>query len=45
MKKEKKRYFSNLDMNNYTDNNMFWNTVKPLCSNYGGGSQKITTFY
>ena len=29
-------------MNNYTDNNKFWDTVKPLFSNYGGGSQKIT---
>ena len=28
-------------MNNYTDNKKFWNTVKPLFSNYGGGSQKI----
>ena len=29
-------------MNNYTDNKKFWNTVKPLFSNVGGGSQKIT---
>ena len=29
-------------MNNYTDNKKFWNTVKPLFSTYGGGSQKIT---
>ena len=41
LKKEKKRYFSNLNMNNYTDNKKFWNTVKPLFSNYGG-PQKIT---
>ena len=33
--KEKKKYFSNLDMKNYTDNKKFWNTVKPLFSNYG----------
>ena len=38
IKKEKKKYFSNLNMNNYTDNKKFWNTVKPLFSNYGGGS-------
>ena len=42
IKKEKKKYFSNLNMNNYTDNKKFWNKVKPLFSNYGGGSQKIT---
>ena len=29
-------------MNHYTDNKKFWNTVKPLFSNYCGGSQKIT---
>ena len=29
-------------MNNYTDNKKFWKTVKPLFSNCGGGSQKIT---
>ena len=29
-------------MNDYTDNKKIWNTVKPLFSNYGGGSQKIT---
>ena len=42
LKKEKKRYFSNLKLNNFTDNKKFWNTVKPLFSNCGGGSQKIT---
>ena len=42
IKKEKKRYFSNLHMSNYTDNKKFWNTVKPLFSNHGGVSQKIT---
>ena len=29
-------------MNNYTDNKKFWNTVKPLFSNFGGCSQKVT---
>ena len=28
-------------MTNYTDNKKFWNTVKPLLSNYNGGSKKI----
>ena len=42
MKKEKRRYFNNLHINKFTDNKKFWNTVKPLFSNSGGGSQKIT---
>ena len=42
LKKEKKRYFSNLDLNNYTDNKKFWQTVKPLFSNSSIGTQKIT---
>ena len=42
MKREKKRYFTNLDVKNYTDNKKFWNTVKPLFSSCGGCSQKIT---
>ena len=42
IKKEKRRYFSNLQMNNFIDNKKFWNTVKPLFSNNDGGSQKIT---
>jgi hypothetical protein len=42
IKKEKRKYFANLNMNKYTDNKQFWNTVKPLFSNCAGGSQKIT---
>ena len=42
LKKEKKKYFTNIDMNNFTDNKKFWSTVKPLFSNYNGGSKKIT---
>ena len=42
MKKEKKRFFSTLDLNNFTDNKKFWNTVKPLFSEAGVGSRKIT---
>ena len=41
LKSEKKRYFSNLDLSNYTDNKKFWKTVKPLLSG-GNGTQKIT---
>ena len=38
----KKRYFSSINIINFTDNKMFWKTVKPLFSNYNGGSQNIT---
>ena len=30
-KKERKKYYENLDLRKITDNNKFWNTVKPLC--------------
>ena len=40
LKKEKKRYYSSINVNNYTDNKKFWNTIKPLFSNYNGGSKK-----
>ena len=42
MRKEKKCFFSNLNLNNFMDNKKFWNTVKPLFSETGGGSRKIT---
>ena len=32
MKKEKRKYFTNLNMKNYLDNKKFWNTVKPFFS-------------
>ena len=31
-KKERVKYFANLDINKYTDNIKFWNTVKPMLS-------------
>ena len=43
MKKEKKTYFSNLNLNNYNDNKKFWNTVKPLFSNKQNTLQKNIT--
>ena len=42
LKREKKKYFHNLDTKNYADNKKFWRTVKPLFSNSTGGSQKVT---
>ena len=42
LKKERKKYFGNLDLKNFTDNKKFWNTVKPLFTKIKGGSQRIT---
>ena len=42
LKKEKKNYFGNLDLNKITDNKKFWNTIKPLFSDSSGKSSKIT---
>ena len=41
-KKERVKYFANLDLNKYTDNIKFWHTVKPMLSNSGSGKSKIT---
>ena len=41
-KRERVKYFANLDLNKYTDNIKFWNTVKPMFSNTGVGRNKIT---
>ena len=39
-KKERKRFFNNLDASFVTDNKLFWNTMKPFFSNKGNyGSQ------
>ena len=41
-KKEKKTFYSNLDLNEITDNKKFWKTLKPLFSDKGPRKQKIT---
>ena len=41
-KKERAKYFANLDLNKYTDNVKFWCTVKPMFSSSGVGHNKIT---
>ena len=41
-KKERVKYFANLDLNKYTNNIKFWHTVKPLFSNSSLGRTKIT---
>ena len=40
-KKERSKYFANLDLNKYTDNIKFWNTVKRMFSGSGNGPKKI----
>ena len=41
-KRERTKYFASLDLNNYTDNIKFWNTVKPMFSNSSIGPNNIT---
>ena len=41
-KKEHKKYYSNIELKNFTDNKMFWRTVKPLISNKEMQSSRIT---
>ena len=36
------KYYSNLDPSNFTDNKMFWKTVKPFLTDKGTTSRKIT---
>ena len=40
-KRERKKYYSNLDIKNITDNKKFWKTVKPLFGDKGGMGEKI----
>ena len=41
-KRERVKYFANLDLNRYTDNIKFWNTVKPMYSGSGNRVNNIT---
>ena len=41
IKRERTKYFANLNLNKYTDNKKFWNTVKPMFSSSSIGSNKI----
>ena len=38
LRKEKKKYYNNLDMKMFNDNNRFWKTIKPLFSEKHGNS-------
>ena len=41
-RKEKRKYFQNINIKNITDNKLFWKTVKPLFSNKSTSHDKIT---
>ena len=41
-KKERKKFYENLDQKNLTDNKMFWKTMKPFFSDKVSGSVGIT---
>ena len=40
-KKERRKFYNNLDIKKFTDNKMFWKTVKPFLSDKGNSSKKI----
>ena len=40
-KRERRKYYSQLNLNDITDNKKFWKTVKPLFSNKGGCGDSI----
>ncbi len=40
LKKEKKKYYNNLDMNIFEDNKKFWQTIKPLFSGKQNGVKR-----
>ena len=41
-KREKRKYFNNLNLKDITDNKTFWKTVKPFLSNKGDFHKQIT---
>ena len=41
-KRERKRYYSNLDLTKITDSKKFWKTAKPFLSDKGAGTNGIT---
>ena len=40
-KRERRKFYSNLNLNNITDNKKFWNVTKPLFTNKGGCKDNI----
>ena len=44
-KKERKKYYANLNVKNVTDNKLFWKTVKPFLSDKVSTSAQISKLY
>ena len=42
LRREKKKFYGNLDIKNFTDNKQFWKTVKPFFSEKSKSTKKIT---
>ena len=42
IKREKKKYYNNLNLNKITDNKKFWTTIKPLFSDKNNSTRNIT---
>ena len=40
--KERKKFYSNIELKMFTDNKKFWRTAKPLISDKGVQSSRIT---
>ena len=40
-KRERERYYTNLNMKNITDNKKFWKTIKPFFTDKGGSRNKV----
>ena len=40
-KKERKRFYNNLEVNKLTDNKLFWKTIKPLFSDKSTNTKQI----
>ena len=41
-KKERKKYYKNLNLKNITDNKLFWKTIKPFLSDKSTHASQIT---
>ena len=42
LRREKRKYYGNLDIKNFTDNNFFWKTAKPFFSDKSKATKQIT---
>ena len=40
-KKERKKYYSRLDLKQFTDNKMFWQNMKPFLSDKNKATEKV----